>query len=43
MRTIGKKETYKYLRILVADIIVKVEMKEKIKTTQNRAEISSKR
>ena len=31
VRTLGKKETYKYLGILEADIIKQVEMKEKIK------------
>ena len=29
IRTPGKKETYKYLRILEADIIKQMEMKEK--------------
>ena len=31
IRTLGKKETYKYLGLLEADIITRVEMKEKIK------------
>ena len=31
IRTLGGKETYKYLVILVADTIKQVEMKEKIK------------
>ena len=31
IRTLGEKETYKYLRILVADTIKQEEMKEKIK------------
>ena len=31
IRTLGEKETYKYLRILEADTIKQVEMKEKIK------------
>ena len=31
IRTLGEKETYKYLGILEADIIKQVEMKEKIK------------
>ena len=31
IRTLGEKETYKYLDILVADTIKQVEMKEKIK------------
>ena len=31
IRTLGEKETYKYLRILEADIIKKVELKEKMK------------
>ena len=31
IRTLGEKETYKYLRILEANIIKQVEMKEKIK------------
>ena len=30
IRTLGKKETYKYLGILEADTIIQVEMKEKI-------------
>ena len=30
IRTLGKKETYKYLGILEADTIKHVEMKEKI-------------
>ena len=30
-RTLGEKETYKYLGILEADIIKQVEMKEKLK------------
>ena len=31
IKTLREKETYKYLRILEADIIKQVEMKEKIK------------
>ncbi len=31
IRTLGEKETYKYLGILEADTIEQVEMKEKIK------------
>ena len=31
IRTLGEKETYKYLGILEADIIKEVKMKEKIK------------
>ena len=31
IRTLGEKETYKYLGILEADTIKQVEMKEKIK------------
>ena len=31
IRTLGRKEAYKYLRILAADTIKKVEMKAKIK------------
>ena len=31
IRTLGKKETYKYLRIFKADTIKQVEMKDKIK------------
>ena len=31
IRTLGEKETYKYLEILEADTIEQVEMKEKIK------------
>ena len=31
IRTLGEKETYKYLGILKADIIKQVEMKEKTK------------
>ena len=31
IRTLGEKETYKYLGILEADTIKKVEMKDKIK------------
>ena len=34
-RTLGKKEIYKYLRILGADIIKQVERKEKKKTKKN--------
>ena len=30
IRTLGEKETYKYLGILEADTITKVEMKERI-------------
>ena len=32
IRTLGEKETYKYLCILEADTIKQVEMKEKINT-----------
>ena len=31
IRTLGEKETYKYVEVLEADIIKQVEMKEKIK------------
>ena len=51
IRTLGEKETYKYLGILEADTFKKAEMKEKIYTSGERenytkpnyiAEISSK-
>ena len=34
IRTLGEKETYKYLGILKVDTIKQVEMKEKIKISQ---------
>ena len=38
IRTLGEKETYKYLAILEADTIKQVEMKEKIKRVSQKNE-----
>ncbi len=38
IRTLGEKETYKYLGILEADTIKQVEMKEKIKNISGELE-----
>ena len=34
IRTVGEKETFKYLRILEVDIIKQVKMKEKLKESR---------
>ena len=40
--TLGEKETYKYLRVLEADTIKRVEMKEKIKSISRGPESYSR-
>ena len=42
IRTLGEKETYKYLGILEADTIKQAEMKEKIKKKKKRKQLETK-